>query len=105
MRGALRGTTAGEYGCEYTLGYACGRGHANFDADEICYYGCNDSELRAVVCHETGHSVGLVHGEDAYDHAISNQTGSLYCMQTDINPLLLPYQLGSHNADQINVVY
>lgn len=101
----LPGTTSGLYQCRDPRGYDCGRADVYFDSEQVCDPYCSDNDVRAVACHETGHSVGLVHGDEAYDHPISNTTGSLYCMQTDTGGLPVPYQLGSHNADQINVVY
>lgn len=97
--------TAGEYDCEDPGGYDCGRATVFFDSTEVCGFGCSAHTVRHVACHETGHSVGLVHGEDAYDRPIPNDATSLYCLQTGINLITAPYALGSHNADQIDVVY
>lgn len=52
-------------------------------------------------CHETGHAVGLTHGDDA-DPRISVQAESLMCMR---NPTMGEIYLGEHNADTIDFTY
>ncbi|MEE9417142.1 MAG: hypothetical protein V3V01_17815 [Acidimicrobiales bacterium] len=62
---------------------------------------------RMIACHELGHSLGLVHGENAFP-ILDNQDGSLKCMRTPTlangsnsgsrNP-------GAHNKEQINGHY
>jgi hypothetical protein len=56
----------------------------------------------AVICHETGHSVGLTHGSDAYPRVASDSTTSLGCMRT---PLTSDTTLGAHNVSEINATY
>lgn len=56
------------------------------------------SPLYALVCHETGHTVGLTHGPQAYPWQ-ADSTFDLGCMGTATGVL------GSHNASQINSTY
>ena len=56
---------------------------------------------RALACHETGHSVGLTHGQQAFPQ-ISNGDDSLACMTT--NPIESMY-VGTHNVTQVNATY
>lgn len=58
--------------------------------------------LTAIACHETGHTVGLLHGDNAIP-TVPNQTGSLMCMKKTVSSA--DYPLGSHNAAQIDTVY
>jgi hypothetical protein len=55
---------------------------------------------RNVACHETGHDVGLTHGDQAYP-AIPNGSVSLNSMRTAPDT----YILGDHNVNQINAAY
>lgn len=55
---------------------------------------------RSLACHETGHAVGLTHGNNAYP-AVSVDDPALACMI--INGW--PTNLGSHNVGQINAAY
>jgi hypothetical protein len=56
----------------------------------------------ALACHETGHAVGLTHGDDA-DPQVSNQHYELRCMRTPV-PEHDPY-VGPHNVERVNSVY
>jgi hypothetical protein len=59
-----------------------------------------DAEL---VCHETGHAVGLTHGADAYPYLNNNDGSALGCMET---PDSLKHKtLGARNTDEINSTY
>jgi hypothetical protein len=53
-----------------------------------------------VACHETGHTVGLTHGQQAYERQV-NGHDVLACMTT---PIEFNY-LGAHNKGQINETY
>ena len=55
-----------------------------------------------LACHETGHAVGLTHGDDASPQ-VSNTADSLHCMRTPIS--YADRWVGQHNADQINATY
>jgi hypothetical protein len=52
-----------------------------------------------LACPESGHAVGLTHGEDA-SPAVSNTADSLHCMRRP--DAEADRWLGQHNADQIN---
>lgn len=55
-----------------------------------------------LVCHETGHAVGLTHGADA-NPRVSNQKMALRCMRT---PATHPDdKLGTNNQQNINQTY
>lgn len=56
---------------------------------------------RTVTCHETGHAVGLTHGQQAAP-AISNTDPSLACMVSGGSNAL---GLGTHNRSEINGAY
>ena len=70
------------------------------DQHYVAFY--NDFWAQTVTCHETGHAVGLTHGEDA-SPAVSSTDPSLACMRT--YPHSNAPGLGSHNAGQINGTY
>ncbi|UBU10360.1 hypothetical protein [Nonomuraea gerenzanensis] len=53
-------------------------------------------------CHETGHAVGLTHGNNAYPR-VSNTDSRLGCMRTP--PLTGVDTLGGHNRKMINKTY
>jgi len=53
-----------------------------------------------LACHETGHAVGLTHGQDASPR-VSNGDNGLACLTTPVETHLL----GSHNTGQINGAY
>lgn len=57
---------------------------------------------KALVCHEVGHTVGLLHGVDAVP-AQGNGDNDLGCMVTPIEGALRT--LGAHNNQQINAAY
>jgi len=58
---------------------------------------------RKVICHESGHAVGLTHGQDAYPRR-RNGLDSLGCMQTPVGQIQ-SYLLGKHNKRAINRTY
>lgn len=60
----------------------------------------SDSPGWGLACHETGHGVGLTHGQKA-SPAVSNGDDALACMTTPVETHLL----GSHNVGQINGAY
>lgn len=55
-----------------------------------------------LACHETGHAVGLLHGNDAYP-ALDPADGRLACMMNGV--ATLPYYLGSDQSHQIDLTY
>lgn len=62
---------------------------------------------KAVVCHETGHTLGLLHGADSIDgngERVSNQSAALGCMRTA--PLTGGMRfIGDHNIWEVNRIY
>ncbi|MEE1942427.1 hypothetical protein V1L54_24000 [Streptomyces sp. TRM 70361] len=61
----------------------------------------NGHYTRGLSCHETGHAVGLLHGNQAYP-ALSKTDSRLGCMVT---PVGAGTGLGSNNRDNINSMY
>lgn len=57
---------------------------------------------RALACHETGHAVGLTHGNLA-SPITSNTNSDLGCMVTPLNTSLP--NLGTSNVANINATY
>jgi len=85
----------GETWCDDSVdGLRCDQQYVRFNINVYV-----DLEL---ACHETGHAVGLTHGEDAWAPE-SNTASELGCMETPDSGSR-PH-LGSHNASQINTVY
>jgi hypothetical protein len=76
----------------------CDQAYINF-----LYANPSQNYARALACHETGHAVGLLHGEDAYTSGIRNDDSRLGCMVTPVNGDLR--LLGSNNVANINDVY
>ncbi len=56
-----------------------------------------------LICHESGHAVGLVHGDNA-SPAMGNQDSSLQCLRKSIDSTM-PAALGLLNVGQINGTY
>jgi hypothetical protein len=89
----------------------CNHSHAAYHGDYLEELGWNGpgtlnaDRRRKLACHETGHTVGLTHGINAYPNAISNSNVStLQCMVqgTYDNP---PIGMGSHNVAHVNSWY
>lgn len=60
----------------------------------------SDTPSTALICHESGHAVGLTHGSDAYP-ARSDTSSTLGCLRNPVSPTTL----GSHNEGEINATY
>lgn len=73
--------------------YACDQQYVNFRSPNA---------TRALACHETGHAVGLTHGEDA-DPVLPNQDARLNCMVKKVNNNL--QYIDDNNVANINFVY
>jgi hypothetical protein len=58
------------------------------------------SPSRGLACHETGHAVGLTHGQNASPR-VSQTNAALACMTTPVQSDLV----GSHNVGQVNSHY
>lgn len=103
---------------ETDIVYQEGSSSARFDGYAWCddssapgTYACDQSIVRiegygkylndGLVCHETGHSVGLTHGSEAYVRYADNNP-ALGCMQT---PVWTGTKLGSNQITNINKVY
>lgn len=98
QQGALpSATAAGIYGCDDDVDnslHSCDQGYVRFITNDV--YG-----RRLLACHETGHAVGLTHGDAAYP-ITANSSTKLGCMRAPFDPS--QYLLGSNNVDQINAV-
>lgn len=62
----------------------------------------SDNPPAALVCHESGHAVGLTHGFEAAPR-LSNEDVSLACLRRPV-PLEISF-LGAHNVHEINLAY
>lgn len=62
----------------------------------------NGNVTKKRICHETGHAVGLLHGENAVPR-LSNTDSRLGCMETPSDGGT--ESIGSNNHDNINSVY
>ncbi|BBC34139.1 hypothetical protein SGFS_054330 [Streptomyces graminofaciens] len=82
-----------------TSDYECDQHYVSFDNS-------NSDPWKAVVCHETGHAVGLTHGHEAYPRQ-SQKDSDLGCMRTEGDEYDTPSwtDLGSHNVGEINDIY
>lgn len=58
---------------------------------------------KGLACHESGHAVGLTHGQQA-SPSVSNTDGTLGCLQTPIPPSNNG-ELGTHSKQLINDTY
>jgi hypothetical protein len=81
----------------------CDQHYVTFTPALICsHIQCHsETELQRIACHETGHAVGLLHGENAAP-VVANDYGPLECMKTNQVP---PRTLGSANASLIDATY
>jgi hypothetical protein len=92
QQGSVPGTNIGITWCNDAVSSTkCDQHYVRFESD---------TPGTALACHETGHSVGLTHGQDARPQ-LSNQDPSLQCMQ---NPASTS-NLGTHNTQLINDTY
>lgn len=78
----------------------CDQHYVAFDNGTTSAYG--SSAARALACHETGHGVGLLHGQNA-EPTKANTAASLYCLKTPVTGA--DRYLGDHNVKQINRTY
>lgn len=80
------------------------RFHSDYTVEIYGNYltGTEQGGWRQLACHETGHSIGLTHGAEAYP-AMSNQSTALQCMRTP-QTLDGPWYpiIGAHNISLIN---
>jgi hypothetical protein len=91
----------------------CDQTYVTYNRGEICGDGycdhVNDRDnRRAIACHETAHTVGLVHGSDADTPSgqnISDSDTRLNCLRNGVSPSGSYNKLGTHNNYEINNYY
>lgn len=81
----------------------CDDAVSNRDCDQHYVRFRDATPGKQVICHESGHAVGLTHGQDAAPRQ-SNGDNDLGCMQTPLSEVNNEL-LGSHNKVQINGTY
>ncbi|MCU1496255.1 MAG: hypothetical protein JWM47_208 [Acidimicrobiales bacterium] len=88
----------GKADCRVWRRHRCDHWHVYFDGGQIA--GLSQPLLKSLACHETGHTVGLTHG-DMDSHGWAANDPRFWCM------LYEPYPsgLGEHNVRQINRFY
>lgn len=99
-------TLPGYYGltsCEGGNGtHFCTHWHVTFNPDNGDQL--IDNELRSLACHETGHTVGLMHPE-INSHGYSIADARFACMRTAGNMNPWDIYLGQHNVSHIDNFY
>lgn len=83
----------------------CNTFRANFNSGHMWDQRNNGDHLQYLACHETGHTVGLVHGEFTYDPRQSNNASALECIKTETQTPSEAKSLGSRQAAEINSAY
>jgi len=92
QQGSVPGTDIGLTWCnDAVTSTKCDQHYNRFDSA---------SPGTAIACHETGHAVGLTHGQQASPQ-LSNEDTSLQCMRKSAPTS----NLGTHNTGMINVTY
>jgi hypothetical protein len=92
QEGTVSGTADGIAWCNDAVSSTkCDQHYNRFDSA---------SPGKALACHETGHAVGLTHGQQASPQ-LSNGDNSLGCMTTPVETS----NLGTHNTNMINATY
>lgn len=66
--------------CDYWRGHLCDHWVVSFDHIEI--EGWSDTALKALACHETGHTVGLTH-PNVTNHGKPNDDIFFHCMRVN----------------------
>lgn len=79
-----------------TAAYKCDQTYIRFIDDS--YY-----ERRMLTCHETGHAIGLTHGNRAYPTVSNSNSSVLGCMRDPYDAD--SYTLGANNVRNINNAY
>lgn len=84
-------------------GSECDQFYVSYHADKIDAEIPNNTDLqRAIACHETGHTVGLLHGNNA-DPVQDSTAVEFRCMRT--KPVPAVPSMGPHNIQQVNAHY
>jgi hypothetical protein len=92
QQGTVPGTDTGLTWCNDAVSSTkCDQHYNRFDSA---------SPGQGIACHETGHAVGLTHGQQAYPQ-LSNEDSSLACMKKSASTS----DLGTHNTNMINATY
>jgi hypothetical protein len=82
----------------------CNDGDGSHTCDQhYAAFRTNDLATKGRACHESGHGVGLLHGDDS-DPQVPNDDGQLGCLQQPI-PSSNTGQLGVHMRAEINQSY
>ncbi|CCH73116.1 exported hypothetical protein [Nostocoides australiense Ben110] len=77
----FEGSTIGFTWCDDALdGYRCDQQYVRFKHDPNVFF-----PDRALICHEAGHAVGLLHGNDSYPFTSNTSTSVNGCMVTPHN--------------------
>lgn len=97
----LPGGVIGLASCQTWSGHICDHWHVIFDDEVIA--GDSDQELHALACHETGHTVGLMHPEIDDDAGGGGTWADKYKCMLSYSPS--PHLLGDHNVAHINQRY
>jgi hypothetical protein len=93
QQGTVPGSDTGYTWCDDPNGfYTCDQQYIQVESG---------SWTKGLTCHETGHAVGLVHGQRAFP-AVPNNDPSLKCME---KPTPATDNLGDNNKDNINATY
>lgn len=96
-------TLAGRAWCEDEhTGVACDQHYVEFNG--VLLAGATDGELWAVACHETGHTLGLLHGNQN-DPPVPGNHPDLSCMQHAVSLAQLPNMVGGANVAFVNQHY
>jgi hypothetical protein len=92
QQGDVSGTAVGIAWCNDAVSaLKCDQHYNRFDSS---------TPSKALACHETGHAVGLTHGQNA-SPALAQGDDSLGCMTTPVETS----DLGTHNTWMINATY
>lgn len=64
-----------------------------------------DTATTTTLCHETGHAVGLMHGDYATVYVANDNEDILKCMVSPLDEINDPYNFGNYNVFSINNGY
>ncbi len=108
--GALSGSTVGQYICDDdSIGSnRCDSSYITYDGGDLApipYQFSNYAEIfKSLACHETGHAIGLTHGNDA-DPNVSANRAELMCMRKPLDPGSPIVSVGPWETHLINKTY